>query len=103
MKPANYAPFYAAGLYPKLAEVFRKYGYALAVHGSVANDFDLIAVPWVDNPGSPAEIIAECLATFACKFPNQDKPDPRPHGRMAYKLALSFGDCALDISFMPTK
>jgi len=27
MKPANNGPFYAAGLYPKLAEVFREHGY----------------------------------------------------------------------------
>lgn len=47
MKPANNAPFYAAGLYPKLADIFRSHGYALAVHGSVGTDFDLIAVPWV--------------------------------------------------------
>src|SRR5271154_4799160 len=45
VKPANNGPFYAAGLYPKLAEVFRSHGYALAVHGSLASDFDLVAVP----------------------------------------------------------
>ncbi len=101
MKPANYGPFYAAGLYPKLAEVFRKHGYALAVHGSLANDFDLIAVPWIDNVSAPSAVIAEILENFAVGFRDQDKPDMRPHGRAAYKLALSFGDCALDISFTP--
>jgi hypothetical protein len=102
MKPANYGPFYAAGLYPKLAEVFRSHGYALAVHGSVGTDFDLIAVPWVDSAGDPDAVIAEVLSSFAVtKFRDQSIPSERPHGRLAYKLALSFGDCALDVSFTP--
>jgi hypothetical protein len=100
VKPACYGPIYAAGLYPKLAEVFRAHGYALAVHGSVGTDFDLIAVPWTDDAGDPQAIIEAINAKFAAKFADT-KPDPRPHGRMAYKLAMSFGDCSLDISFTP--
>lgn len=100
MKPANYGPFYAAGLYPKLAEVFRSHGYALAVHGSLANDFDLIAVPWVDIASDPQAVADECNTRFAAKFSKVDHVT-KPHGRIAYKLHLSFGDCALDISFTP--
>ena len=100
MKPANYGPFYAAGLYPKIAEVFRAHGYALAVHGSLANDFDLIAVPWVDNASDPQAVADECNARFAATF-SKAEAEPKPHGRVAYKLALSFADCALDVSFTP--
>jgi len=100
MKPANYGPFYAAGLYPKLAEVFRSHGYALAVHGSLANDFDLIAVPWVENASHPQQVAEECNTKFAAKFSVVDSV-ARPHGRIAYKLNLSFADCALDVSFTP--
>ena len=100
MKPSNNGPFYAAGLYPKLSELFRSHGYALAVHGSVGTDFDLIAVPWTDEAGDPADVIAECLSKYAF-----DKmfhgPTTKPHSRVAYKLHMSFGDCALDISFTP--
>lgn len=100
MKPANYGPFYAAGLYPKLAEVFRSHGYALAVHGSLANDFDLIAVPWVED-AAPPQVVADAVHDkFAAKF-SVAGPVPKPHGRVAYKLHLSFGDCALDVSFTP--
>ena len=102
MKPANNGPFYAAGLYPKLAEVFRSHGYALAVHGSVGTDFDLIAVPWVDEAGKPEDVISECLKKFAFEqIPDQTKPTPKPHSRCAYTLHMSFGDCRLDISFTP--
>jgi hypothetical protein len=100
VKAANYGPFYAAGLYPKLAEVFRSHGYALAVHGSLANDFDLIAVPWVEEAGDPADVVKAILAKFAFdKIHDQNRGYPKPHGRIAFKLHLSFGDCSLDISF----
>ena len=102
MKDANNAPFYAAGLYPKLARVFREHGYALAVHGSVGTDFDLIAVPWVQEAGDPHDVIKAILAKFAFeKIPSQEIPNSKPHSRCAYKLHLSFGDCSLDISFTP--
>lgn len=100
MKPANYAPFYSAGLYPKLAEVFREHGYALAVHGSVGTDFDLIAVPWVDEAADPQNVIDAILKRFAFDDrPQHNQATPKPHGRCAFKLFLSFGDCSLDISF----
>lgn len=46
MQAANHAPIYAACLYPELAESFRTKGWALAVHGSLARDFEL---GFVDN------------------------------------------------------
>lgn len=102
MKDPNLGPFYAAGLYPKLCKIFREHGYALAVHGSVGTDFDLIAVPWVDEAGEPQGVIDECLKKFAFdQKPHDREFTPKPHGRIAYKLHLSFGDCSLDISFTP--
>ncbi len=101
MKDANYGPFYAAGLYPQLAQLFRWHGYALAVHGSVANDFDLIAVPWVATASEPSEVIAAVLKKFAVEKLGSDQPTTKPLGRVAYKVHLSFSSCALDISFTP--
>ena len=55
IKP-NYSPVYAAALYPDLAAICISHGYALAVHGSLARDFDLIAVPWAAQT-SPPELV----------------------------------------------
>ena len=99
MKPATYGPVYALGLYPKLAELFREYGYALAIHGSVSSDFDLIAVPWVEHAADPDNVIEAVTKKFAIELPDDGKPTPKPHSRVAYKVHLSFADCALDISF----
>ena len=48
MKPATPAPMFAC-LYPALCDIARANGYALAIHGSVMTDLDLIAVPWAET------------------------------------------------------
>ena len=83
-----------------MAEIARKHGYALAVHGSLQRDFDLIAVPWVENPNSPEEFIEEITSTFT--IDEIGEPTLKPHGRVARTVVIGFGQCALDLSFMPT-
>jgi hypothetical protein len=98
MKAANYAPTYCA-LYPELAEIARKHGYALAIHGSMARDFDLICIPWVDAPSTPGAVIDEITDTFAIR--RIGTLTPMKQGRVAQTLSVGFGECALDLSFMP--
>ena len=98
MKPAGFAPLYCA-MYPEIAEVVRAHGYALAVHGSLARDFDLIAIPWTESPSVPLDVIDAITQTFALEpIGNQTIKE---HGRMVYTMRISFGQCFLDLSFMP--
>ena len=102
MKTATRAPAFAC-IYPGLCDIARKLGYALAIHGTVTADLDLIAVPWVDGAAS-AEALVEamrahlgaCLDIADC-FGNQT---PKPHGRMAWNLYMDFG-AKVDLSVMP--
>jgi hypothetical protein len=96
LKP-NYGPVYAAAMYPGLAAIFHRHGYALAVHGSLARDFDLIAVPWVDDPSSHSEVLADVTDAYAVRLIGE--PGVKPHGRMAYTISCGFGSCAIDLSF----
>lgn len=98
MKAANYGPVYCA-LYPQLAEISRKHGYAMAVHGTVGRDFDLICVPWVEKPSSPETVIKEITTTFAIR--QIGEPDVTFHGRKRWTLSIAFGECAIDLQFMP--
>ncbi len=100
MKPANYAPVYAAALYPQLAEIARSHGYALAAHGSLARDFDVICVPWADQPSDPEVVLAEVVKTFDIKVIDK-APTEKNHGRLVWTVSIGFGDCRLDFSFMP--
>ncbi len=98
LKP-NYSPVYAAAMYPELAGIFHHHGYALAVHGSLARDFDLIAVPWADSVSEPKEVLASVLAKFAVDLIGE--LTPKNHGRLCQTISVGFGHCAIDLSFMP--
>lgn len=100
LKP-NYGPVYAAAMYPGLAEVCHKHGYALAVHGSLARDFDLIAIPWVKCPSNKMTVIQAMTKEYAITLIGGR--EEKLHGRVAYTLACGFGNCVIDISFMPEK
>lgn len=102
MKPPNYAPVYCAAMYPDLAEITRSHGWALAVHGSLARDLDLICIPWVDKPSDPRTVIDAIRAKFAVDLVG-DGPSPKPQGREAWTLSVGFGECAMDLQFMPRK
>lgn len=98
IKP-NYAPVYCAAMYPQLCEIFQRHGYALAVHGSLSRDFDLIAVPWTDNVSDVVAVLAEVVSTFAVRIIGDE--EIKPHGRIAFTFSVGFGECACDLSFMP--
>jgi len=71
LKP-NYGPVYAAALYPGFAKIFQKHGYALAVHGSLARDFDLVAIPWAETVSAPEVVLDGSTTEFAVLL----MPDP---------------------------
>lgn len=100
MKPANNAPVYAA-MYADLAEVCRRHGYALAIHGSLARDFDIVAIPWVATPSRPQAVVDEIVKMFAVQQVDGD-PRTHEHGRICYSLPVCWGETCLDFSFMPT-
>lgn len=97
MKKPSYAPLYAA-IYPELSELFRKHGYALAIHGSLQRDFDLIGVPWIETPSQPETVVEEIVNDFGGK--NIGGLEIKLHGRLTYQIAIQFGNCYLDLSFM---
>lgn len=99
MKPANYAPVYA-GLYPELAEIARTHGYAMAVHGSLAKDADLICIPWVESAAEPAAVVEAITTEFAISA-DRNEPRTREHGRLVYTLTVAGPGCFIDLSFTP--
>lgn len=106
MKAPTFAPAYVV-YFPMLSEIARENGYALAVHGSVVNDFDLVAIPWTNSANAP-ELLREAFANYACMmYPEhvwRDSgdfgPEQKPHGRIAFKLPMGNG-AAIDVSVMP--
>lgn len=81
-----------------------KYGYALALHGSLQRDMDLIAVPWIDKPKDEFEMIKEMQNAITgderIEEVNLPQINEKPHGRKCYIIPVGMGGY-LDISVMP--
>ncbi len=101
-----------------LRQKARALGYALAVHGTLARDIDLIACPWTDE-AVEAKTLAEELRKVAEKvnpagvafcrdhmraanpqFFDDGCPGMKPHGRLAWSFHLGGGPY-IDLSVMP--
>lgn len=93
-------------LYGILIEIARKHGYALAVHGSLTRDMDLIAVPWIEHVSSHLELLAEIYESVGINKVDGTLPyssiEIRPHGRIAYTIPTGGGGY-VDISIMNIK
>lgn len=98
-----------------LREAARAHGYALAVHGTLARDIDLVAIPWTGAAVAP-RVLAEALREVAAKhndgvaFPHPKErseffengcPGAKPHGRLAWSIHL--GGTYIDLSVMPPR
>jgi len=81
-----------------LQKIALEHGYALAFHGSMQRDFDLIAVPWTEDASSPLKLIYD-LMPFKDKHAAVGREE-KPHGRQAYLLPIEAG-LAIDISIIP--
>ena len=101
-------------LYPLLEQIARDYGYALAVHGSLHRDMDLIAVPWIEEASDSLTLIkafkdainAVTIHEETDKLYPDCKPTQKSHGRASYSLHVTnsgmYGGY-LDIAVMPLK
>lgn len=121
IKPSftNPAPAMYCLLYGALKEKALELGYALAVHGSLQRDFDLLAVPWIEEAVDAATLV-EALRTVCGGFIIADgtagarwdaeqfklvaaeikNPQSMPHGRLAWNIHFA-GSVMLDVSVMP--
>ena len=107
MKSPTIAPAYA-GLYAGLCEAAREHGYCLAIHGSLTNDMDVVAIPWTDN-ASDSETLAYALwarVNWLGRDKQPVKGEAKPHGRMSWffpllQAAPGEGRSGIDLSVMP--
>lgn len=94
MKPATPAPAFAIW-YAQFAKVARDHGYALAIHGTLARDVDLIAVPWVDGCSEP-ETLVNAIA-WLISAPVTHGPEQKTNGRLAWTIGM-FDGSGIDLS-----
>ena len=101
------APWYVMA-YTKLDRIAWRYGYALALHGSMTRDLDLIAIPWTEDADSPEKLLKAIQrftiqgASKEIKLSKKLFPTKKPHGRTAYSFPIGH-EHYLDVSVMPRK
>jgi len=90
------AVFYAA-MWEDLRKAALEVGWALALHGSLASDMDIMAMAWTEGAVRPLEMILALKKCF-------DKPKEihltetsMPNNRMVYTLSI-WADFYLDIN-----
>lgn len=112
LRAANAA--FIAELLPRILEPIREvahgHGYAIAIHGSLARDIDLVAIPWVEWAndadelvrsirGAVAGVLGRCLVQGDAR--GAIKAGEKPHGRRAYTLIHAGRIGEIDLSVMP--
>lgn len=95
-KPTHVKPGLYAMYYEMLKDIAKDYGYNLVIHGSMARDLDLIAIPWIDNPRDEQEMILDFQQYMTGK--QETRPTGKIHytvmpgNRHAYTISLNRGD-----------
>jgi hypothetical protein len=84
----------------------RGVGYALAFHGSLLRDIDIIAAPWTAEAVAAedlAKLVAETVDGFIRPYdaPRERRLRRKPHGRRAFVIYV--GGTYIDLSVMPRR
>lgn len=93
----------------------RDCGYAIALHGSVSRDIDIIAIPWVDRASDPDELITVLRGVLMgtlgrCYFQKHQQSaakklrgtpvwKDKPHGRRVCGLHAWVGETSIHFDF----
>lgn len=114
-KPTHVKPAYYAHVYLELKDIAKQYGYNLCLHGSMARDLDLIAVPWQNGAHecSISKMLHEMADTIG-GYLLEENPIPTYYGRQQWVINLN-RECVtkdgrwedpeyyVDISVIPAK
>lgn len=74
-------------LFPEIRRVASEGGWAIGVHGSITNDLDLMAMPWIENhitADELAERIQEVVDNQGRKYVKTE--GEKPNNRVVYTI-----------------
>ena len=94
------AAFYAA-MWDDIRQCAMDCGWAVALHGSLASDMDIMAMPWVENAVSFGVLVKKIDKLFCGEntFEAFITYNEKPHGRIVATIPI-WADFYLDISAM---
>lgn len=62
-------------------------GYALALHGSLIKDLDLVAIPWTPDAVGADDLVLCLINRIGAILTSEDRS--KPHGRMSFTVELA--------------
>ena len=92
------AVFYAA-MWNDFRQAALDCGWALGLHGSLANDMDIMAMPWIKDAAHPLEMIIALKKCFDNPKEITLQETEMPNNRMVYTLSI-WADFYLDINII---
>lgn len=95
------AVFYAS-LWPDLREAALDCGWALGLHGSLANDMDIMAMPWTEEAIHPLEMVLKLKKCFTDAHCITISETEKCNNRVVYTLSI-WADFYLDINVIKVK
>lgn len=101
----NWKPAFFASMYTEMRKVSIDLGYTLAIHWSLQNDMDLIAIAWTEEAKPYEDLVSaieNCLGNTMFKFHNTFTKKDKPHWRITYSLSIS-PDVFIDLSIIPPR
>ena len=95
------AAFYAS-IWPDLLKAANDCGWALGLHGSLANDMDMMAMPWIEE-AKPVEdlmqALSDCFTGNMWKDGHIVPHTGKPNNRIVYTMSI-WADLHLDINII---
>jgi peptidoglycan/xylan/chitin deacetylase (PgdA/CDA1 family) len=95
------AAFYAA-IWPDLLHAALDCGWALGLHGSLSNDMDIMAMPWIEEAKPVEELmqaLSDCFTGNIFKDGHCVPSYGKPNGRVVYTMSI-WADFYLDINII---
>ncbi len=93
------AAFYAC-IWDDLRKAAMNCGWALGLHGSLANDMDIMAMPWTEDAKPVEEMVkslSDCFTGSRSKGEHTIPHFDKPNGRVVYTMHI-WADFYLDIN-----
>ena len=97
---------YYNSIIPTIREIAKDHGYAIAVHGSMTRDLDVMVMPWIKKAKSPESLAIAIMKalmghSYMRKHFRENRDDcKKPHGRLTYVIPTK-QNSYIDMSVMP--
>lgn len=97
---------YYTSLIPQIRAIAKECGYAIAIHGSLRRDMDIMAMPWIKEAKAPETLAINIMKSilghsYMREYFKRHKYDAKkPHGRMNFCIPCERNGW-IDMSVMP--